>query len=677
MDNSDIHQSWEKWKEAFLSTMESCIPKSTLPKRHNLPWLSKSLIQSMKKRNLLYKRAHATNNPTIIAKYRSVRNSLVNKIKKAKSTYFRRLTTRNSKQFWKIVKRVSKKEITIPTLTDNNTSETATTSAEKANMLNSFFSRCFNYVCPPLTTATLPPPLTTECPANILCSEEEVYEYLSKLDVSKASGPDGMSAKMLKETAQSITPAVTKLFNISITVRELPSDWKHALITPIPKSNESSIVSNYRPISILSILSKVLERHIHYQVLQHLHTNRPLALSQYGFLKGRSTTGALVSAIDEWQKILDSGFDVCAIFFDLRKAFDSVPHSILLEKLAEMNLDLHLLRWIANYLCLRTQAVGVKGVTSNSQAVVSGVPQGSVLGPLLFLIYIDGICGVKVSDGTLILFADDLLLYRPIKSAKDFELLQHDVSAIANWVSNNFLCFNTQKCKQMLVSRKRFPSTAATPISIDGKELELVSEYKYLGVWITNDLSWSKQIEEMCKKGNKQIGFIYRRFYQHCSADTLKHLYTTLVRPHLEYAVPVWDPHLVKHKDAIERVQKFALKVCNKDWNSSYSDLLTQANLPPLAQRRLELKLSFLYQLVNNLSHGNHELSFRAMPVNVRNNNPYLLSRPSCRTCHYDSSFFPHTVSVWNTLPMSILSSMSLSSFKRAVNKHLCDVHAL
>ena len=195
MDTSDIHQSWKKWKEAFLNTMESCIPKSTLPKRHNLPWLSKSLIQSMKKRNLLYKRAHATNNPTIIAKYRSVRNSLVNKVKKAKSTYFRRLTTRNSKQFWKIVKRVSKKEITIPTLTGNNTSEITTTSAEKANMLNSFFSRCFNYVCPPLAAGTLPPPPTTECPSNILCSEEEVYEYLSKLDVSKASGPDGLLAK--------------------------------------------------------------------------------------------------------------------------------------------------------------------------------------------------------------------------------------------------------------------------------------------------------------------------------------------------------------------------------------------------------------------------------------------------------------------------------------------------
>ena len=152
---------------------------------------------------------------------------------------------------------------------------------------------------------------------------------------------------------------------------------------------------------------------------------------------------------------------------------------------------------------------------------------------------------------------------------------------------------------------------------VDGKALKLVNDYKYLGVWITNDLSWAKQIEENCKKANKKIGMLYRRFYEFCSTDTLKCLYVAFVRPHLEYAVPVWDPYLIKHSELLEKVQKFALKVCTKSWNSTYSSLLSQ---PRLDQRRVQFKLSFLYQLVNNLAFCPHApIIFHNVSVNVRN----------------------------------------------------------
>ena len=258
-------------------------------------------------------------------------------------------------------------------------------------------------------------------------------------------------------------------------------------------------MSNYRPISLLSITSKILERHIHSLVLKHLNENCPISAAQYGFLKGRSTTGALVTAIDEWHNYLENGYDVCTVFFDLKKAFDSVPHHALLEKLIHLNLNQHLQKWIANYLCQRTQAVIVNGATSSSLPVVSGVPQGSVLGPLLFLLYINGISEVQLSDGTLILFADDILLFRPIRNALDFELLQEDVNALFNWVCSNFLCFNAKKCKQMLVSRKR-NQTSIVPIKIGGVALEVVSKYSYLGIWITSSLSWNRHVEKCVKE---------------------------------------------------------------------------------------------------------------------------------------------------------------------------------
>ena len=186
--------------------------------------------------------------------------------------------------------------------------------------------------------------------------------------------------------------------------------------------------------------------------------------------------------------------------------------------------------------------MGVDGETSTTLPVISGVPQGSVLGPLLFLIYINGLSSIQLSDGTLILFADDIVIYRPICSITDFFLIQKDTDTISVWIKDNLLTLNVQKCKQMIISRKQRPPIPVN-LMVDGKALKLVNDYKYLGVWITNDLSWAKQIEENCKKANKKIGMLYRRFYEFCSTDTLKCLYVAFVRPHLEYAVPVWDPY--------------------------------------------------------------------------------------------------------------------------------------
>ena len=343
----------------------------------------------------------------------------------------------------------------------------------------------------------------------------------------------------------------------------------------------------------------------------------------------------------------------------------------LLNKLASLNLNPYLYRWIENYLCQRTQAVGVEGETSATLPVVSGVPQGSVLGPLLFLIYIDGLSRIQLSDGTLILFADDIVIYRPVRSTTDFLMMQNDTDTISAWIKNNLLTLNVQKCKQMIISRKQHPLVPVSMV-VDGKTLELVTAYKYLGVWITSDLNWAKQIEENCKRANQKIGMLYRRFYEYCSTDTLRCLYVAFVRPHLEYAVPVWDPHLIKHTESLEKVQKFALKVCTKSWDSSYNCLLSQIDLPRLDQRRVQLKLSFLYQLINSLTFCPHApVCFRNVPVNVRNNNPLLLARPICRTNSHYYSFYPHAISLWNDLPHSITSATSLYSFKRNLNQYL------
>ena len=323
---------------------------------------------------------------------------------------------------------------------------------EKADLLNQFFSTCWNTTVPPL------PPRredhSTSCPAELLCSEEEVLHFLMQLDITKATGPDNIPARMLKETARSITPSLTKLFNMSMQQCSFPTSWKSANVVPIPKSSSlRSTPTGYRPISLLPIVSKVLEEHIYSLVLSHLHDHCPISDKQWGFQAGKSTTTALIATVHRWLSYLDRGNDIAAIFFDFKKAFDTVPHRLLIEKLHRMQLNTSIVEWIRSYLTGRSQKVVINGISSSLTTVISGVPQGSVLGPLLFLIYINDICSLNIS-GQMVLYADDLVLYKVIHNERDFMDLQSDILEVAKWVQDNSLTFNTSKCRSILITHK-------------------------------------------------------------------------------------------------------------------------------------------------------------------------------------------------------------------------------
>ena len=635
----------------------------------NLPWLTKEIIQLIRKRNYLFRKAHRSGNIEDHLKFRHTRNRVVAELRSAKRRFLTNLHPHNQQEFWKVVKSLTPKENSIPTLSSGNI--VATTNLEKACLLNVTFTNCLNHSLPELNVADLPEAVPHECPDNLMCTEDEVYELLCSLDPTKANGHDDISTRMLKETALSITPAVTQLFNISIRLGELPEEWKIARVTPIPKSHDHSVPGNYRPISLLSVLSKLLEMHIRNLLIDHLKNHYPLSAHQWGFTQGKSTTGALLDTTDQWHRQLDLGLDICCVFFDYSKAFDSVPHRPLLQKLKNCNVHPHILRWITHYLCKRSQYVCVNGSSSGVLPVTSGVPQGSVLGPFLFIFYIDDITMVPLSDGTMSLYADDLVLYRPIHSATDYHLLQIDIDNICVWSDDNLLKFNGRKCKYMIITRRKQPSLPVTPLKIKQTFLERVHSYRYLGVWLTSSLNWSKQVSEVCKKARQQVGILYRKFYPFANSSSLLQLYLAYIRPHLEYATPVWDPHQRGLISSLERVQKFALKVCTKNWSSGYESLLQSCNLPTLASRRCYLKLCLLYKVVNG------QLTFPVAPIVLRsqarllrNTSTLALERPVTRSNAYQSSFFPRTIALWNSLPPSVQNCQSLHSFKQTVLCH-------
>ena len=260
--------------------------------------------------------------------------------------------------------------------------------------------------------------------------------------------------------------------------------------------------------------------------------------------------------------------------------------------------------WLqACYLTEHRPVVVLNGCSSSSCKVTSGVPLGSVLGPLLFLLYTNGLEEIALSPGTkFVLYADDILLYKPIRTLEDHHLFQSDLNAITNWLVRCSMTLNAAKCKCMLISRKRNSlAPILPPLCIGSSTIEKVSCMKYLGVLISFDLSWSAHIETVVSKARKALGCIYRRFYRNAHTSVLTKLYTTLVRPLLEYCCVPWDPHLEKDIEKLESVQKLACKICTKKCSGSYSELRHILGLPTIRDRRVFLKFCTMYKITNNI----------------------------------------------------------------------------
>ena len=337
------------------------------------------------------------------------------------------------------MKLLNKNQNTIPALQFGNC--TVSEDSDKAAILNTYFASCWNSMEEPLTEEAYQcADLSTY--EDVTVSPEEVFVLINKLDVNKANGPDCISTFMLKATASSIASPLAKLFSLSLTTGKFPKMWKIASIVPIPKLGNKSDPSNYRPVSLLSIVSKILEKIVYSLLWDHLLDTAPISDCQWGFQKGKSTTTALLSTTHEWCSQLDQQHDVLCVFLDFKKAFDSVPHRRLMEKLTQLGLQSNILSWLCSYLSGREQYVLVNGKHSKSTLVRSGVPQGSVLGPLLFLLYVNDITNLHRSDQSrLSLYADDMLLYKPITSNTSYAEIQQDVNSIFQWSKDNMLSF--------------------------------------------------------------------------------------------------------------------------------------------------------------------------------------------------------------------------------------------
>ena len=381
-------------------------------------------------------------------------------------------------------------------------------------------------------------------------SEEGVRKLLKNIKIHKTTGPDEIPAKVLHEFADELSSILRCIFQLSLDNGTIPNDRRAASIVPVFKKGDKHMAANYRPISLTSITCKLMEHIIHSQVMDHLDEHSILCDNQHGFRSKRSCETQLIITIEEIARKLATREQV-NIILEFSKAFDKVPHRRLLHKLRYYGIRNSTFLWIQDFLSHQTQEVQLEGHTSTTADVLSGVPQGTVLGPLLFLLFINDLPESTESDARL--FADDCLLFRPIRNNRDTQILQNDLNSMEEWENRWQMAFHPEKCVVIRVFNKRKPINAR--YTIHGHMLQEVDSTKYLGVTISKDLRWDDHINTITAKANRTLGFL-RRNMKCCKSSARTAAYQGLVRPTLEYACSTWDPwNSRKYKDGQPELQ--------------------------------------------------------------------------------------------------------------------------
>ena len=382
-----------------------------------------------------------------------------------------------------------------------------------------------------------------------------IEKLLKGLDTSKSNGPDEIPLRILKECASEIAPMLTFIMQQSYDTGTLPDDWKNANVVALFKKGDRSKAENYRLVSLTAVKCKMMEHVIHKQIMIHVNRNNILVNFQYGFREKHSCESQLIMTVESIQRYLNRNKQVDVLVLDFSKAFDTVAHQRLLLKLNHYGIRDKTLGWIRTWLTNRKQRVVVDGDKSEEASATSGVPQGTVLGPLMFLLHINDI-GDNVSKGTYIkLFADDCLLFREIDSLSDAERLENDLQSLVKWSETWQMSFNVKKCHTLKVCKKKNPIQFQYTMS--NVQVSEVDRHPYLGVELERNMSWFQHITDTANKASNTLGFL-RRNLSACSTQVKATAYKTLVRPKLEYASSVWDPH---HKNKIDQLKKFKEKL--------------------------------------------------------------------------------------------------------------------
>ena len=665
--NKSASEMWATLKSKIDNLQEKFVPRKNRRSPGKPPWMNKHILTMIRKKRRLYKvsKSDQTKYNDYVAQEKQIRNA-VRKAKKSYEKHISKTSNSSDKKFYSYVKSRTKVKTSIGPLKDEN-GETHSEPKQMAEILNNFFSGVFTRE----DTNNIPEPEAHEFNERlefVNFTREKVMAKIDKLKNGSAPGNDKIEVVLLKAVKSEIAEPLTMIYTKSFQTNDIPADWKDSNITPVFKKGSKSNPSNHRPLAMTPIPCKIMESIIKDDIVAHLEEQNLIRSSQHGFTKNKSCATNLLEFFEKVCQIFDEGDSVDLIYLDYAKAFDKVPFQRLIVILKAHGINGNLLKWIENWISGRRQRVVLNGVFSEWIEVLSGVPQGSILGPILFIIFINDI-DCKILIDLMKKFADDTKGAHKITSDEDRKIIQTTLDNLFNWSIQWGMEFNKSKCKVMHIGRKN----PKFEYFIDNVKLQKIDSEKDLGILTSSTLKPSQQCQEAARKANFVLNQTLKAFHYRDKTVFLQ-LYKRYIRPHLEFSTVTWNPWTAADVEILEQVQKRAVNsICGLN-SSNYADKLKELKITSLEDRRTRFDMIQVYKILNKVDKVEENIWFTRANVNLGRvtrlaANPLNLKKKRVNTDVYKNFFSNRVIDLWNNLPDNVKSARNLYIFKKEYDK--------
>lgn len=684
--HEDIHMTANNFVDNLVKCLDIIAPKKTVSckgrKRPTNPWFTEEVDSALKERDKLFRIFKISNSALAWNQYKYLRNKATALIKKNKSEYWHGVIDEvkgNSKRMWKTLKCIIKSKSTksnddvTEIVFSDGPCKDATLIADKFNQyyVDSILEIVNSIPCDDSDDVINTEVYTDSQMCNFPpVSMSALADLIMDLP-NKSCTEEGINANVLKVAFPAIKFELLNVVNLSLASGTFPDNWKLSTIIPIPKVINTKMASEFRPLNMLPVYEKVMEMIVHKELYNYLSVNNLLCDQQSGFRRNHSCESAVQCVVTEWKDVIDKGNLVVAVFLDLKRAFETIDRNILLSKLVLNGIGSNVLKWFESYLSDRVQKVKFNGKFSKELKNDYGVPQGSVLGPLLFLIYINDMS--KLFDKCSIhLFADDAVIYC---SGDNYEevvrVLNRELKRVIEWLNQHKLKLNCSKCKALIIStngKLLKIDVNANPVVLNNEPIEIVQQMKYLGVIVDNNLKFNQHVNFVCKKIGKKIGFM-GRVSKCMSVWTKTLIYNTIILPHFDYCSTLFLSINKCDLDSLQKLQNRAMRIIlSCDRLTHIKDMLDKLNFLTVKQRIKLASLIFIYKVINNI-----------LPKYLKNKfdlintvHKHVTRANVCKNIFIDfkhktstlNSVFNKGAKMYNDLPISCKNSTNVHSFK-------------